>query len=653
MIRFLPLFLVLSAILSLPVRADQKSGKTSATQPADPSRLFATAVRPFLNTHCTQCHGKSKPKAGLNLAALEDETKALASRRVWTKVKENVEGSLMPPEGRPQPSRGEMEAVSKWIDSALNQADCGRSVDPGRVTIRRLNRTEYNNTLRDLAGVDFRPAEDFPSDDVGYGFDNIGDVLTIPPILLEKYLAAAEQIAARAIVADAIRGANTASLPESHRRIVFRTPNKPEEYQECAQAVVERFASRAYRRPVRGGELAKLLRFVDLARENGDRFERGVQLAVEAALVSPQFLFRVELNRGRKKAKPKDGKPSAEGLGVPLTDYEVASRLSYFLWSSMPDDELFQLAAEGKLQIEENLTRQVERMLRDTKASALVENFAGQWLQLRNLKTASPDKTLFPTFDEALRQAMRQESEQFFAAVVRDDKSILDFIDCDYTYLNERLATHYGIPGVSGDTFRRVRLDGRRRGGLITQASVLTVTSNPTRTSPVKRGRWVLEQILGTPPPPPPPNVPQLADDKKAILSGTLRQRMEQHRSNTSCANCHSRLDPPGFGLENFDAIGAWREKEGAFRIDASGKLPGGESFQGPGELKAILKGRPREFTRCLTEKLLTYALGRGLEDFDACTVDKITSAVAAGHYRFHRLVIEIVKSDPFLKRRG
>lgn len=758
-------------------KAPAPAGKSAA------SELFAKSVRPFLTAHCTECHGNTKPKAGLNLAALEDETKALASRRVWRKVKENVEGTLMPPEERPQPSRREIEDLNRWIEQALSRANPVHDVDPGRVTIRRLNREEYNNTVRDLLGVDFHPADDFPSDDVGYGFDNIGDVLTIPPILMEKYLAAAETIAERAIITGTgatgpsrkweaerrelnggshyddvqmlasqgevfvkyspprdgayniritafgqqagpeparmgllIDGKNVKSydvkavegapgvyeyrerltkgghriaaaflndyykpddpdsnhrdrnlavqsievegpihvagdpLPESHRRIIFRTPQKPEEFQECAAEVMRRFLTRAYRWPVTGGEVARLLQLVELARENGASFERGIQLAVQAALVSPQFLFRVELNRGRRGTR---GSKTAKGLGVPLNDYEIASRLSYFFWSSMPDDELFKLAAAGKLRNEETLTKQTLRMLQDPKADALVENFAGQWLQLRNLKTVSPDKELFPAFDESLRDAMRKESEAFFAAVMREDKSILDFIDCDYTYLNERLARHYGIPGVSGDAFRRVELKGDRRGGLITQASMLTVTSNASRTSLVKRGKWVLEQILGAPPPPQPPDVPVLAEDRNFVVSGTLRQRLEQHRSNPSCASCHSRLDPLGFGLENYDAIGAWRDKEGPFPIDATGKLPSGESFRGPGELKNILKNRQHEFTRCLTEKLLTYALGRGLEDFDAYTVDKIVDAVAADHYKFSRLVLEIVKSDPFLKRRG
>jgi hypothetical protein len=598
----------------------------------------------------------------VNLASLLEDSQPAGNRKIWSKVRENVEGGLMPPEGRAQPSRGEVEAVSRWIESELAKADRGRTADPGRVTIRRLNRSEYNNTIRDLVGLEVRPADSFPSDDVGYGFDNIGDVLSIPPILMEKYLAAAESIAEQAIVVGGRPRAPVKGpiggpinkpgdpLPESHRRIVFKTPNKPEEFPGCAAAVMQKFASRAYRRPVTGGELAKLLRFVDLARENGDSFERGIQLAVQATLVSPQFLFRVELNRGKKR--PGSGKPDAEVGAVPLNDFEVASRLSYFLWSSMPDDELFNLALAGKLLTTDNLALQTRRMLRDSKAQAIVENFAGQWLQLRNLLTANPDREQFPAFDGPLRLAMQQESELFFSSVMREDRSILDFLDCDYTFLNERLARHYGVPGVVGDTFRRVKLEGRQRGGLITQASILTVTSNPTRTSPVKRGKWVLEQILGTPPPPPPANVPQLAEDRQA-LTGTLRQRMEQHRSNPNCAGCHSRLDPPGFGLENYDAVGAWRDKEGAHAIDASGKLPSGESFRGPAELKTILRSHQREFTCCLTQKLLIYALGRGLEDHDAGTVERIAAAVAAGDYKFNRLVLEIVKSDPFLKRRG
>jgi hypothetical protein len=292
-------------------------------------------------------------------------------------------------------------------------------------------------------------------------------------------------------------------------------------------------------------------------------------------------------------------------------------------------------------------------MLHAPKARALVENFADQWLQVRNLKSVHPDKGRYPVFDEPLRSAMLQETERFFEAVIHEDRSILDFLDADFTFVNERLARHYGIPNVKGDQFRRVSAHGARRGGLLTQASILTITSNPTRTSPVKRGKWILEQILGTPPPPPPPGVPDLKEDKSAELSGPLRQRMEQHRANPSCASCHSRLDPLGFGLENFDAVGAWRDRDGKYPIDSSGKLPSGESFQGEKTLKRILKGREREFARCLARKMLTYAIGRGLDGADDCPVDQIVKALAKNQYRFSRLVFEVVASDPFQKRRG
>ncbi|HLH27735.1 MAG TPA: DUF1592 domain-containing protein, partial [Acidimicrobiales bacterium] len=417
----------------------------------------------------------------------------------------------------------------------------------------------------------------------------------------------------------------------------------------AARAILERLAGRAYRRPVTPMELARLTGLVDLALADGETFERAIQIAVQAVLVSPHFLFRVELD-SRPRGNQPAGAPAerAERIG----DYEVASRLSYFLWSSMPDDELFRLAGEGKLGSPEILSAQVRRMLLDPKARALVDNFGGQWLQIRNLRTLAPDRERFPHFDESLREAMFRETELFLAEVIREDRSILDLIDGDFTYVNERLARHYGIRGVVGPEFRRVRLNGPERGGLLTQASILTVTSNPNRTSPVKRGRWVLEQILGAPPPPPPPDVTALKEDKAAVGALTVRQRLEQHRAQASCAVCHNRMDPIGFGLENYDGVGAWRETDAGAPVDASGTLPSGESFRGPAELKAIVKARPREFARSLTEKLLVYALGRGLEESDRCVVDRIVKDLESREYRFAVLVQGIVTSDPFLKRR-
>jgi hypothetical protein len=319
----------------------------------------------------------------------------------------------------------------------------------------------------------------------------------------------------------------------------------------------------------------------------------------------------------------------------------------------MPDDDLYQLARDDRLRKPGMLEAQVRRMLRDPRARALTENFAGQWLQLRNLKGFMPDPKLFPTFDEALRSAMLKETEQFFEHVVREDRSVLEFLDANYTFVNERLAKHYGLPDVKGEQFRKVTLPPGPRGGVLTHASVLTITSNPTRTSPVKRGKWILENILGTPPPPPPPGVEELKEDKQTVLSGTLRQRMEQHRANPSCAVCHAKLDPLGFGFENFDAVGAWRTREAGHLIDPSGVLPGGQTFQGPAELRAILKTRHEAFTRCLADKLLTYALGRGTERSDRCYVEDIARTVAKNEYRFSSLVLEIVKSEPFQMRRG
>jgi hypothetical protein len=362
-------------------------------------------------------------------------------------------------------------------------------------------------------------------------------------------------------------------------------------------------------------------------------------------LVSPDFLFRIERER-----------PAAPGVAAApnrtLEDHELASRLSYFLWASMPDDELLRAADRNELRQPALLAAQVRRMLRDDKASALVEAFGGQWLQFRALESIAPDRERFPDFEENLRLSMRKETELFFANVVREDRSILDFIDGRYSYLNGRLARHYGVPGVTGPDFRRVELTGPERSGVLTQASVLTVSSYATRTSPVLRGKWILDNVLGAPPPDPPAGVPRL-DEATVSVSASLRKQMEAHRANTTCAACHSRMDPLGFGLENYDAIGAWRTQDGKFPIDATGALPDGQSFQGPDDLKAILKTDRRAFAECVTEKLLTYALGRGLERYDKRTVKAIAGRLGASDYRFSALVLEIVNSLPFQMRRG
>jgi len=734
---------------------------------------YENQVAPLLTKYCYGCHGNGKKKGDLALDAYQAPADAVNDPRTWEKILQNLRTHVMPPEKKPQPSLGEADLIARWIETAVFKCDCDHP-DPGRVTLHRLNRAEYNNTIRDLVGVNFQPADDFPADDSGYGFDNIGDVLSVPPVLLEKYLAAAEKILEAAIVSEdpakarlrrfdavdlngsapsepleggarrlgregdifvkvsfpqegeyALRASaygdqfgpepprmtfklgkkdlrtfdvpveigdarvyevrlrvpagterfsasyinnlvnNTDKdpkkrgdrnliieylevagpldvplppLPETHRRIFVREP-APTNKVDYAREIITRFATRAYRRPARTDEVDRLVKFVQSAMKQGDSFERGIQIALQAVLVSPHFLFRGEL-------QPEPNNPDAVH---PINEFALASRLSYFLWSSMPDDELFGLAAKGALR--KNLDRQVRRMLKDSKSRALVDNFAGQWLQLRNLRIATPDAKTFPDYDDALRAAMQGETEAFFEHIIHDDRSVLDFLNANYTFANERLARHYGLKGIQGEAFQRVSLKGTGRSGVLTQGAILTLTSNPTRTSPVKRGKYVLENILGSPPPPPPPDVPEL---KEVKLVGTLRQRMEQHRENPTCASCHARMDPIGFGFENFDGIGAWRQKDGEFPIDPAGELVSGETFKGPADLTAILVKRKRdEFVRCLSEKMLTYALGRGLEYYDKCALDQISKGVSRKGYRFSSLILEVTRSVPFQQRRG
>ena len=626
---------------------------SSAVLAADarPVPGFAEAGVPFLQKHCVGCHSGSKPEAGLSLAQFRDDASVAKQRDRWKTVIGMVETGGMPPEGEPQPTADERDAFLRAVRGVFERAARDAKPDPGRVTMRRLNRTEYRNTIRDLIGVDFDPTEDFPSDDIGHGFDNIGDVLTMSPVLMERYLAAAESIMQRAIVAE-----SASARPAEHAAAgALLAADKPQA--EQTREVLRRFATRAYRRPATSDEVERLAGLAESAVSGGQSWEAGLQLAMQAVLCSPKFLFRAEL----------DDRPDSPDVR-PLDEYQLASRLSYFLWSTMPDEALTDLAAKNQLRA--NLDAQVNRMLQDPKSESLVENFALQWLQLKRLDSFAPDPQRFPQFSNRLRSSMLEETKRFFASVMREDRSILDLLDADYTFLNERLARHYGIvdtqgtragqkpvrPGgqpIRGDDFVRVALADSERGGLLTQASVLTVTSNPTRTSPVKRGRWVLEQILGTPPPPPPPNVPLLPEGEQAELTGSLRQRFEQHRSNPVCANCHARMDPIGFAFENYDAVGAFRTKDGAFDIDPAGQLPDGRSFQSWAELKPILKEQKDLFARCLSEKMLIYALGRGLEYYDQPAVDRIVAALQSDNYRFSTLVREIARSDPFQKRRG
>ncbi|MCG8649295.1 MAG: DUF1592 domain-containing protein [Pirellulales bacterium] len=589
---------------------------------------FTEVVVPFLNNHCTDCHSGDEAEAQLALDGYRQSAKVQTDYEIWERVQRMLVERQMPPSDHPQPTQAETLACIEAIEAVLESFDCRAAEHPGRVTIRRLNRVEYNNTIRDLIGLDLQLAGDFPSDDVGDGFDNIGDVLSISPILMEKYVAAAKTIAEEAFKDEAAR-----------KRILVHQAESDAEKVAAARKNIRMFASRAYRRPVDESELNRLFEVMVFAWQQGSEPDEIFKTAVTAVLASPQFLFRIELD---PEADDEDGIR-------PLNDYELASRLSYFLWSSMPDRELFDLAAQEKLTDPQVLAGQVKRMLADPKARALVDNFAGQWLQLRDVDVIHPDPDQFKDFDDQLRVAMRRETELFFETVMREDHSILEFLDADFTFVNQRLARHYQMPDIEGDEFRRVSLQSKRR-GILTHASILMLTSNPTRTSPVKRGKWILDNILGQAPPPPPPDVPELGDDAETF--GSLREQMQQHRSNESCAVCHRKMDTLGFGLENFDAIGAWREKDGRFEIDPSGDLPGGRSFRDAAELMTILaEEKKAEFCRCLTQKMLTYALGRGLNSYDRCTVKEIVQALEENDYRFTTLVTKIVTSPPFMMR--
>jgi hypothetical protein len=544
----------------------------------------------------------------------------------------------MPPPKSKQPDETDKAKLLAWIASfAPSEIDCtpeGRARALGRlrtgVMSRRLNRTEYNNTMRDLVGVDIHPADGFPSDGSGgEGFDNNGDALFVSPLLMEKYLAAADRVLDAAFADAAARD-----------RLVIAKAAKDLPARYAAKRVLEKFATRAFRRPVEDAELERFLSLFDRAAARGESFDLAIRLPLKSILISSHFLFLVETE------------PEKHGV-YRVNDFVLAARLSYFLWSSTPDDELSSLAARGTLHDPQVLGGQVRRMLKDPKSRALAENFAIQWLALDGLGVSvRPDRRRFPDYDEDLARSMKQEAILFFDSVFREDRSLLELIDSDYTFANERLAKLYGIDGVKGPELRRVALPSdHSRGGVLGMAAVLTATSFPLRTSPVLRGKWVMESLLGGKVPPPPPTAGTLPTDDKKVNGLTFRQKLEKHRSKPECAGCHQKMDPLGFGLENFDPIGRWREKVSDEPVDASGVLPGGEKFSGPQQLRQVLLKRKPEFLRTLTRKLLGYALGRGLGAIDQCTIQDATTALDRSDYKPSVLVEQIVLSDSFQYR--
>jgi len=740
------------------------------------ANTYETAVVPLLRETCSQCHNETTTSGGLNLKPLDRKESFTTHRAEWETVLRKLKAGEMPPPTMKKPAG--LAAMTATIERELDRLDQNTRPDPGRITARRLNRTEYRNTIRDLLGVEFQATQEFPTDDSGDGFDNIADVLTISPLLAEKYLAAAERISARALglvrlpkpigasysadvgggqiaaTTGTARRMGTSFIEVSHRvdydgeyviqaglsghrgaegkpvimgfwmdgtllykeevattppktvyfnpyevrefriflpegRHVFRlgfmnddigasmprekrfdsATNKYPHYigflgpersaqelagrknvlicdpasgRACVESILANVARKAFRRPVQAAEVSSLMKLVDSTTKEGLTVDHGVQTALTAILVSPNFLFRIE----------RDAEPRNAAAVHRVSDVELASRLSYFLWSSMPDDQLLDLAEKRRLSDPSVLNAQVTRMLADPRASAISENFAGQWLETRNLDSVKPDPEKFPEWNADLKEAMKTETRMFFDSILRNDRPVSEFLTARYTFLNERLANFYGIEGVKGMEFRRVDLQKPDRGGILSHASVLTVTSYPTRTSVVLRGQYVLENILNSPAPPPPANVPPL-DEESTGQKQSLREQMQQHRANPSCSICHSKMDPLGFALENYDAIGKWREKDGNFTIDTEGMLPDGTRFTGPSDLRDALATRTPQFAEALAEKMMVYALGRGLESFDRRSINAIMRNWETKGYAFQTLVFEIVHSLPFQSRRG
>ena len=786
----------------------------SAGQESGPAAPPVSQQRALLDQYCVTCHNETLKTADLMLDKMDigDVSEGAAE---WEKVVRKIRTRQMPPPGMPRPGNAAYDSLAEYLEAELDRS-AATDPNPGRPVIRRLNRTEYAYAIRDLIALEVDSDALLPSDESAHGFDNVGDALSVSPLLLERYLAAARKISRLAIgdstirpifetydvpsylmqeqrtsedlpfgsrggvairhyfpldgeytiqiglqrnARDYIRGLgephqldvrldgarikmftvggdnkgqssgifssatqgdpeqeeyerNTAEaglelrlpvkagarvlgvtflekapLPEGplqprltqiefapfkggipaigsvtiggpynakgagdtpsrHKIFVCHPAGNSTNMDEaaCAKKILSTLARRAYRRPVTGKDVQTLLRFYEAGRSESG-FVAGIGMALERMLISPEFLFRIE----------RDPEGVAANTAYPVNDLELASRLSFFLWSSLPDDELLELAERGRLKDPVVLEQQVQRMLADGRAKALVSNFAGLWLQVRNLRSVSPDPEAFPYFDEELREAFQQETELFLESMLREDRSVLDLLNADYTFLNERLARHYQIPNVYGSHFRRVTLAGENenRRGLLGQGSILTVTSYANRTSLVLRGKWVMNNILGTPPPPPPPDVPFLKEQSKDGKILSLRERMEQHRTNPSCASCHVVMDPLGFALENFDGIGHWRTDDGDSPVDSSGVLPDGSRFEGPIGLRKVLLDKEEQFVHTVTEKLLTYALGRGLEYYDAPAIRKIMREAAPNDYRWSALVRGIVRSTAFQMRRS
>jgi mono/diheme cytochrome c family protein len=614
---------------------------------ADPAEDFSKQVRPILEKHCYKCHGLEKTKAGLNLTNFSEYAQVIQDKPTWHLVLERVQAYEMPPKTEPELDQSKRETLLTWLNAlpAPEKTDCNQiasdrtaSFYRGYVMSRRLNRAEYNNTVRDLFGVDLHLGKLLPADGGGgEGFDTSGNALFVSSIHIEKYLAAADQ-ALQTILPDSAKRL-TPEIEKARFRLLVARPNLLTSSRTAAQKVLTTFAGRAFRRPITNEEVNRLLTLYDRAAARGDGFIPSVRQSLKAVLVSPEFLFLAE--------------PEPAGGGVRhLAALPLATKLSYFLWSSMPDAELLALAESDRLLDSNVFSAQIHRMLADPKASALGERFALQWLNVDRLGTeVRPDPKKYPEFDPELNAAMRTELTMFFNHLLRTDGSLIDLIQSDYTFVNHRLAELYGIPGIDGTDFHEVQLTDTNRGGILGMAAVHALTSFPLRTSPVLRGRWIMEALLGEKVNPPPPDVPTLDESAEKTGLVTLRAQLEAHRAKAECASCHDKMDPLGFGLENFDVLGRWRDQDRGQPIDARGKLPSGATYVGPPGLRAILLGRKDDVMRVMVRKMTGYAFGRELNGFDDCVVEKAMKALRENNYRASVLVEQIATSYPFQHR--
>ncbi|HKQ37712.1 MAG TPA: DUF1592 domain-containing protein [Verrucomicrobiae bacterium] len=612
---------------------------------AGPEDEFTNEIRPILEKNCFECHGPEKHKGDLILTAYTNYTQVTEARETWQKALEMVQAFEMPPKGKKELNFGDHGKLLRWLRRLPKpeRADCDQIASDrtanfykGYVMSRRLNRAEYHNTLRDLLGVELHVEDLLPADGGGgEGFDTSGNALFTSSIHIEKYLAAAEY------ALESVLPARPATLDpkfeQARSRILVAVPSRKLSSREAARRIIGAFARKAFRRPVTQAETERLLSFFDRAQKRGDRFVPSVRLALTAVLVSPHFLFLAE---------PEPGKEGVHRLGgVPL-----ASKLSYFLWSTMPDEELLTLAESSKLLDEQTYRQQVRRMLHDPRAQALGERFALQWLDLDRLGTeVRPDAKAFPEFDDKLSESMRQEVVAYFNYIVEKDRPLLDLIDSNYTFVNEPLAKIYGLTNAP-PLLQKVSLSDRNRGGVVGMAAVHTLTSFPLRTSPVLRGKWLMESFLGDRVKPPPPDVPALEQSGNAAHL-SLREQLETHRSRSECASCHEKIDPLGFGLENFDVLGRWRDTDQGRPIDAQGTLPSGQTFTGPTGLKSLLLERKDDIIKHLVRKMTGYAFGRELNQFDQCVVDRTMETLQKNDYRASVLIEQIATSFPFRHR--